>query len=75
MKYPGDDPTIPPGDGYEWRGKQPVGGDKGSWVNKNTGEQLHPDLNHPAPKGPHWDYTDPSGTKWYIKPTGEIDIW
>ena len=33
----------------------PIGGDKGAWVNPNTGDSLHPDLNHPMPIGPHWD--------------------
>ncbi|MBQ8341037.1 MAG: hypothetical protein IJY22_01505 [Clostridia bacterium] len=49
--------------------------DKGSWVNKGTGEQWHPDLNHKPPKGPHWDYTDSFGNKWSVFPGGEIKIW
>lgn len=58
---PPADPTQSPGEGWEWRGQQPVGGDKGAWYNPNTGESLHPDLDHPLPIGPHWDYTDPEG--------------
>lgn len=54
--WPGDDPTKSPGDGFEWRGKLPVGGDKGAWYNPFTGDSLHPDLNHPQPIGPHWDW-------------------
>ena len=54
--WPGDDPTISPGDGFEWRGQEPVGGDKGAWYNPETGDSLHPDLNHLDPIGPHWDW-------------------
>ncbi len=66
IEYPGDDPTKAPGEDYEWRGKQPVGGNQGAWVNRNTGEQWHPDFNHGNPKGPHWDYTDVYGIKWTV---------
>ena len=66
VKYPGDDGTIPPGSDYEWRGKPPIGGDKGAWVNPITGEQWHPDLNHAMPKGCHWDYKDRNKTWWSI---------
>ena len=48
-------PGYWPGDDFEWRGQLPIGGDKGAWVNPNTGDSLHPDLNHPMPIGPHWD--------------------
>ena len=54
--WPGDDPTVSPGDGFEWRGKNPIGGDKGAWYNPSTGDSLHPDLNHPAGIDPHWDW-------------------
>lgn len=64
------DPTQSPGDPWEWRGKPPVGGDKGAWYNPGTGESLHPDLNHPAPIGPHWDYKDSTGKGWRIFPDG-----
>lgn len=75
VKYPGNDPGQSPGDDYEWRGKEPVGGDKGAWINKNTGEQWHPDLNHQPPKGPHWDYTDVLGFVWSVFEDGRIIIW
>ena len=75
VKYPGNDPSKSPGDDYEWRGKPPEGGDKGAWVNKNTGEQWHPDLNHKPPKGPHWDYTDIWGFVWSVFENGQIIIW
>lgn len=71
--YPGDDPTTPPDDDYKWKGKPPEGGDKGAWVNDKTGEQWHPDLNHPLPKGPHWDYKDSSGTRWRIFPDNTFE--
>ena len=54
--WPGDDPTLSPGDGFEWRGKKPIGGDKGAWYNSFTRDSLHPDLNHPAGIEPHWDW-------------------
>ena len=61
--YPGDDPNKSPGDDWEWKGKGSPSSGKGNYTNPNTGESLHPDLNHPKPVGPHWDYKDPLG-KW-----------
>ena len=55
-KWPGDDPTVPPGDGFIWRGPGEVGSEFGEWYNPATGDQLHPDLNHPLPKGGHWGW-------------------
>ena len=54
--WPGDDPTVPPGDDFVWRGPGDIGSKFGEWFNKYTGDQLHPDLNHPLPKGPHWGW-------------------
>ncbi len=54
--WPGDDPSIPPGDGFEWRGPGKVGSEFGEWYNSITGDQLHPDLDHLPPKGPHWGW-------------------
>ena len=54
--WPGDDPTVPPGDGFVWRGPNEVGSNFGDWYNPETGDALHPDLNHPLPKGPHWGW-------------------
>jgi RHS repeat-associated protein len=45
-----DDPRQSPGPDWEWRAE-------GNWYNPKTRESLHPDLDHPAPVGPHWDYT------------------
>ena len=56
--WPGDDPTISPGDGFEWRGHGKPGSDKGAWYNLSTRDSLHPDLNHPAGIEPHWDYVN-----------------
>ncbi len=56
--WPGDDPTIPPGDGFEWRGKGAPGSNRGAWVNPNTYDSLHPDLHHPAGIKPHWDWVN-----------------
>jgi len=62
------DPTQAPGDDWEWRGKGQPGSDRGAWYNPGTGESLHPDMNHPAPIGPHWDYKDPQGNRWRVDP-------
>ena len=65
--YPGDDPKVPP-EGYEWRGKGPQGSPQGNYFNPETGESLHPDLDHKPPIGPHWDYWGPDGIKIRIFP-------
>jgi RHS repeat-associated protein len=67
IKYPGNDPTKAP-KGYQWKGRpaSTPGTKQGNYVNTKTNETLRPDLNHPAPIKPHWDYTDPSGKQWRI---------
>ena len=72
-KFPGWDPSKSPGENYEWRGRgDPISG-KGAWVNKMTGETLHPDLNHKEPYGPHWDYNYPGGGNGFrIYPDGTM---
>ena len=70
IKYPGNNPQKTP-KGFEWRGKPGYPqGTKGSYYNPKTKESLHPDLDHPAPYGPHWDYIDPNGKKWRLFPDG-----
>jgi len=61
-----NDPTKSPGSDWEWRGPDSPGGSRGAWYNPATGESLHPDLGHPDPIGPHWDWTDPDGDAWRI---------
>ena len=69
IDYPGNDVTIPPGEGWEWRGPK----DKGSWYNPETGETLHPDLDHPKPEGAHWDYIPyKNGPQYRVYPDGTI---
>ena len=70
IKYPGDDPTVAP-DGHEWRGKGSQGSKEGSYYNPKTDTSLHPDLHHPDPIGPHWDYNGPEG-EFRIFPDGSI---
>ena len=73
IAYPGNDPTKSPGDDFEWRGKGAPSSGKGAWVNSKTGETLHPDLNHGAPYGPHWDYNYPGGGNGFrIYPDGSM---
>lgn len=57
----GNDPSRCPDKGFEWKGKGKPGSGQGSWVRgpKGTQESLHPDLAHPDPIGPHWDYESP----------------
>jgi hypothetical protein len=40
----------------EWRGAPGAnpGDPNGSWYNPETGESLHPDMEHNPPIGPHW---------------------
>jgi hypothetical protein len=71
--YPPGDGTLAPGADWEWRGKTDPAGGKGNWTNPGTGESLHPDLNHPPPIGPHWDWKDPSGENWRLFPDGRVE--
>ena len=72
-EYPGNDPSKSPGKNFEWRGKGDPSTGKGAWVNSKTGETLHPDLNHGAPHGPHWDYNYPGGGNGFrIYPDGSM---
>ena len=64
------DPTTPPASGWTWKGNGPPGSGQGSWVDPTNGQSLYPDLLHPPPIGPHWDWTDPSGGKWRVPPGG-----
>ncbi len=58
--YPNfEDPTQPPGPGWEWKGTGPPESGRGAWYDPSTDQSLHPDLNHPNPKGPHYDYRGP----------------
>ena len=69
INYPGDDPSVSPGEDWEWRGPS----DKGGWYNPKTGESLHPDLDHPDPQGPHWDYIPyKNGPQYRINPDGGV---
>ena len=72
IPYPGNDPTVSPGEGFEWRGRGEPGSGRGSWHNPNTGVSLHPDLNHPPPIGPHWDHQDADGNRSRVMPDGTI---
>ena len=71
-KYPGDDPNKSPGDDWEWKGKGTPSDGKGNWTKPSTGESLHPDLKHPEPFGPHWDYKDPDGNWFRIFRDGSV---
>jgi YD repeat-containing protein len=70
---PWGNPSQSPGAGWEWRGPGAPGSEQGAWHNPGTGESLHPDLNHPGPIGPHWDYVDPNGQGWRAYPDGRLE--
>ena len=72
-KYPGNDPVKVPAEGYEWRGNGVPGSKQGNWYNPNTKEWLRPDLNHPEPIPPHWDYGAPDGKTYRIYPDGTFE--
>lgn len=47
-----------------------------AYVNpSNPDQSANPDLSHPAPVGPHWDYTDRNKTNpgWRVYPGGQIN--
>ncbi|MBL8723721.1 MAG: hypothetical protein JNK49_06715, partial [Planctomycetes bacterium] len=71
--YPGADPAKAP-KGFEWRGRpgSKPGTKGGNYYNPRTGESLRPDLDHPEPIGPHWDYRDSSGNWFRIFPDGRM---
>jgi hypothetical protein len=66
------DPRAAPGPGWEWRGSAPPGSEQGAWYNPTTRETLHPDLDHPGPIGPHYDWRSPDGYFYRIFPDGRI---
>jgi hypothetical protein len=79
--WPGNNPAVPPEPGWVWNGQNPTPGTpNGAWNNPSTGESLSPDLAHPEPFGPHWDYINPKppyrtpgGNKgWRIWPDGTM---
>lgn len=66
-------PSDPPAPGWVWKGNGPPESGKGAWVNPdNPNESAHPDVNHPGPIGPHWDYNAPDGRTYYIWPNGSM---
>jgi RHS repeat-associated protein len=67
-----EDPSQSPGEGWEWRGTGAPGSSQGSWYNPGTGESLHPDLDHPGPIGPHYDYINGNGESYRINPNGDM---
>jgi hypothetical protein len=72
-RFPGLNPSKAP-KGFEWRGRpdSKPGSVSGNWYNPRTGETLRPDLNHPGPIGPHWDYRDALGRWWRLFQDGRI---
>ncbi|MBM4128443.1 MAG: hypothetical protein FJ247_14155, partial [Nitrospira sp.] len=56
-------PETPPGPDWKWAGPDQPGGYDGHWKGPR-GEELHPDLNHKPPKGPHWGLWLPGGNEY-----------
>lgn len=67
-----DNPAQPPGPGFEWRGNGEPGSSEGSWYNPDTDEAFHPDLEHPEPYGPHYDWETPDGD-YRVYPDGSVE--
>jgi RHS repeat-associated protein len=65
-------PAESPGAGWEWRGTGEIGSPKGSWYSEATDESLHPDLAHPEPIGPHYDWRTGDGSWFRILPDGTV---
>jgi hypothetical protein len=65
-------PAVAPGKGWEWRGVGSPGSPRGSWYNPKSGESLYPDLAHPGPVGPHYDWKAPDGTTYRVYPDGSV---
>ena len=59
-RYPGNNPNKIP-DGFNDRVNS-----KANYFNPKTGQSLHPDLQHPAPINPHWDWKDSNGKWWRL---------
>jgi len=49
-------------------GPDTPGGPRGGWYNPEKNWTLHPDMDHPEPIGPHWDWIDEDGNKFRITP-------
>lgn len=69
----GWDGLTPPAPGWEWRGKDPPGGDRGAWVSPDGSQSLHPDFDHGGDVGGHVDWNDPDGGRWRIFPDGRCE--
>jgi RHS repeat-associated protein len=65
------EPGQSPGPEWIWKGRGTPESGMGQWVNPN-GQSLHPDLNHPLPKGPHWGLHQPDGSRWDIDKDGKV---
>jgi hypothetical protein len=74
VKYPGDDPTVPPGPGFQWTGRGELGSSKGAWFNLFTEESWHPDLQHKSPIKPHWDHIDNENNVFRVYKDGSIEL-
>ncbi|WP_026547209.1 polymorphic toxin type 37 domain-containing protein [Paenarthrobacter nicotinovorans] len=66
-------PSVSPGPKWEWRGSGEPGSSQGSWYNPKTKESLHPDLNHPDPIGPHYDWKNSDGITYRVYKDGRVE--
>ena len=58
--YPGRNPNKIP-DGFNNRANEYA-----NYYNPKRNQSLRPDLSHPAPYGPHWDWKDSNGQWWRL---------
>jgi hypothetical protein len=72
-QWPGNNPAAAP-PSTKWRGApgSTPGSGQGNYYNPQTQESFRPDLHHPQPIGPHWDYRSPDGTWYRIMPDGTV---
>ena len=59
-RYPGNNPNRIP-DGFNNRNNP-----NANYYNPSTRQTLRPDLNHPEPIDPHWDWKDSNGDWWRL---------
>src|SRR5581483_3084893 len=71
--WPGNNPKqAPPGTQWHGASGSTPGSRQGNYYNPSTGESFHPDLDHPDPIGPHWDYRASDGTWYRITHNGNV---
>lgn len=66
-----NNPNASPGP--DWS-RYPPGNPLSNLHNLKTDEYLRPEISHPLPIGPHWDYKDANGCEWRIYSDGSSSL-